>query len=480
MKNIILLILVLFCLSCSDKQQQLTDKLPRSTPEKEGVDSEGIVNFLEVIEEHKRELHSFMFLRHGNVIAEGWANPFCDSLNHTLYSVTKTFTSTAVGFAVSENLLSVDDKVLKFFPESLPDTISSYLDSLSVKHLLSMSAGQNPEPMFSLEDTNSVRTFLAVPIVNKPGTKFLYNSYASHILSAIVQKVSGQKIHDYLQPRLFEPLAIKNVDWMEDGAGINVGGWGLSVKTEDLAKLGQFYLQKGKWNGKQLLPEAWIEEATSKKIDQAPNLPKEEKVGNDWQQGYCYQIWRSVHGYRADGAYGQYIVVLPEEDMVVAITSYVSDMQEILTFLWKHLIPAIHDKALPQNTENQTKIMELTAKLEIPLAGGWSESPIEDTISDKTYEIFPNDYQIESIKVKFDKDTCILEAKGGFGDQVLDFGKGFWASSGSCLWEDNQTLLLKVMTLQGGGSDRIILKFDGDKMSFKSNNFAVNGKMKSS
>jgi CubicO group peptidase (beta-lactamase class C family) len=186
------------------------------------------------------------------------------------------------------------------------------------------------------------------------------------MLSAIVQKVTGQKLQDYLQPRLFEPLAIKNIEWMEDGSGRNIGGWGLSLKTEDLAKLGQLYLQKGKWNGNQLLPESWIEEATSKKIDQNPGLPASERMGNDWAQGYCYQIWRGVHGYRADGANGQYIVVLPEEDMVVAITSNVPDMQKVLSFIWRHILPAVQDKQLPKNTENEKRIKELITELNIP------------------------------------------------------------------------------------------------------------------
>ncbi|MDR2920817.1 MAG: beta-lactamase family protein [Tannerella sp.] len=476
MKNILFLILALFCLSCSDKQQHSTDSLPRSTPEKEGVDSEGIVHFLEAIKDNKHELHSFMFMRHGKVIAEGWASPFSDSLNHALYSVTKTFTSTAVGFAVSENLLSVDDKVISFFPESLPDTISPYLEKLSVKHLLSMSVGQDPEPTFSLADTNCVRTFLAVPIVHEPGSKFHYNSYASYMLSAIVQKVSGQKLYDYLQPRLFEPLAIKNVDWMEDASGINTGGWGLSVKTEDLAKLGQLYLQKGEWNGKQLLPESWIEEATSMKIEQAPQKAKEEKTGNDWEQGYCYQIWRSTHGYRADGAYGQYIVVLPEENMVVALTSHVSNMQEILTLLWKHLIPAVQDTPLPLNAENQEKIKELTTALAI-VPNGWTESPMEKTITGKIYEFPPNEFKAISTKIRFEKDTCIVNLKSEWEDQVLNLGKGFWSTSGSCFWEDDHTLIIKMMDLQGGGANDFIFKFDDDKISISSNGQTVTGKI---
>ena len=186
-----------------------------------------------------------------------------------------------------------------------------------------------------------MKKFLSIPIINEPGSKFLYNSLATYMLSAIVQKVTGEKVVDYLTPRLFEPLGIQGMDWEVDPMGINTGGWGLRVKTEDLAKFGQLYLQKGMWNGKQIIPADWIEEATTAKIMQDPDAPQSRKDSSDWLQGYCYQFWRCRNNaYRGDGAYGQFIIVMPEKDAVVAITAETSDMQDEINLVWKFLLPA--------------------------------------------------------------------------------------------------------------------------------------------
>jgi CubicO group peptidase (beta-lactamase class C family) len=210
--------------------------LPRSTPEAEGVSSENILRFFNAVSQSKHEFHSFMLLRHGKVVSEGWWNPYRADLKHTMYSVSKSWTSTAVGFAVSEKRLTVQDKVLSFFPEYAPAKVDEKLAALRVKDLLTMSAGYDPEPMGIVGDTNWVRNFLQYVPAKQPGSVFLYNSAATYMLSAIVQKVTGQKVIDYLQPRLFQPLGIQNPDWEVDPKGINVGGWGLRIKTEDMAK----------------------------------------------------------------------------------------------------------------------------------------------------------------------------------------------------------------------------------------------------
>ncbi|HXB44686.1 MAG TPA: serine hydrolase, partial [Puia sp.] len=266
-----LLFPLLFSLEVSSQPVSL---LQRSVPELQGVSSVGINRFLEAAGKSKNEFHSFMFLRHGKVIAEGWWNPYSRNLKHSMYSVSKSFTSTAIGFAVSEKLLRVDDKVISFFPEDLPDTLSAYLSELRVKDLLTMSVGQEPDPTGKVvtTDSNWIKAFLSLPIIHQPGTKFLYNTLATYMLSAIVQKVTGQRVIDYLKPRLFVPLQIQGVDWEVDPRGINTGGWGLRIKTEDMAKFGQLYLNKGNWNGKQILPRAWVEEATTIKIEQQPDF----------------------------------------------------------------------------------------------------------------------------------------------------------------------------------------------------------------
>ncbi|HEX6848821.1 MAG TPA: serine hydrolase [Chitinophagaceae bacterium] len=411
-----------------------TISLPRSSPEIEGVSSKGILNFLDAVETSKHELHSIMILRHGKVIAEGWWNPYRADLKHTLYSLSKSFTSTAVGFAVAEKKLSVNDKVISFFPDKLPVKVSDNLSILTVKDLLSMSAGQAPDPtgLVAISD-DWIKTFFATPIINKPGSVFLYNSAATYMLSAIVQKVTGQKIIDYLTPRLFQPLGIAGMDWEIDPAERNVGGWGLRVKTEDIAKFAQLYLQKGKWRGIQILPEAWVNEATTFKIDNAQDMSQERKDSSDWRQGYCYQFWRSRHNsYRGDGAFGQYALVLPDEDAVIAITSESSDMQGELNLVWQYLLPAMR---ADRSTFNMNDAVELkkrmaTLKLKLPVSADTSFRQYVNAshyiVNDKKFKIESNSKKVETISFVEKNNVIELTIRAGDKTYSIDFGDGTW------------------------------------------------------
>jgi CubicO group peptidase (beta-lactamase class C family)/predicted glycoside hydrolase/deacetylase ChbG (UPF0249 family) len=325
---------------------EATKSLLRSTPEKEGISSKAISNYLDGVKKSGQDLHSFMILRHGKVAAEQWFGDNAPGKNHIMNSVSKTFTSTAIGFAVTEDRIKVTDKVISFFPDDLPETISPYLAELQIRDLLTMSVGHDVDPTAEIraKDGSWERMFLAKPIENKPGTKFVYNSLASYMLCAIVQKVTGEKVIDYLYPRLFRPLGINGAEWLTSPTGVNTGGWGLFIKTEDMAKLGQFYLQKGKWEGKQLLPESWFDEATSAKITQPAVWVKAgtKPEDSDYLQGYCYQMWRCRHNaFRADGANGQFIIVLPDKDAVIVLTANITDMQSELNLVWKYLLPAL-------------------------------------------------------------------------------------------------------------------------------------------
>ena len=280
-------------------------------------------------------MNSFMLVRHGHVVAEGWWAPYGPDAPHSLYSLSKSFTSTAVGLAIAEGKLSVDDEVLKFFPEDAPAEPGSNLKAMRVSDLLRMSTGHQVEPQRP-PDKAWTKTFLAQPVPFKPGTHFLYNTSATYMLSAIVQKATGMTVLDYLRPRLFDPLGIEHPTWETSPQGISTGGFGLSIRTEDIARFGQLYLQKGKWNGKQLVPAAWVEAATARQTSNGSN-PK-----SDWDQGYGYQFWRCRHGaYRGDGAFGQFCIVMPEQDAVIAITSGVKDMQAVLNLVWDKLLPAM-------------------------------------------------------------------------------------------------------------------------------------------
>jgi CubicO group peptidase (beta-lactamase class C family) len=367
MKNNAFLTGLLFLLSFSIFSQSL----PHSTPEAEGVSSEAIIKFIEGYSADKHQLHSYMLIRHGKVISEAWWKPYAADKKHTMYSVSKSWTSTAIGFAVAEKRLRVQDKVIAFFPEHADLQDKPFLKDLKVQDLLTMSVGHEKEPLRSVIvfSPDWVRGFLNYPIAYKPGTKFLYNTLATYMLSAIIQKVTGMTTLDYLKPRLLDPLHISGIDWESDQKGINVGGWGIRVKTEDMAKLGLLYLNKGKFEGKQILPAAWVEEATSKHIDQEPDASADKKANGqyaDWLQGYGYQFWRSRNGaFRGDGAYGQYILMMPEQDAVLIITSESQDLPDDLNQVWKNLLPAFKAKALPANPSGLKALATFNASRQI-------------------------------------------------------------------------------------------------------------------
>lgn len=489
-RSIVSLLFLLFTVSL---QAQTISTLPRSVPEAEGVSSEGILSFLGAAAKSKHEFHSFMFLRHGKVIAEGWWNPYSRNLKHTMYSVSKSFTSTAVGFAVNEKRLTVDDKVISFFPDFMPDTIRENLRELTVKHLLTMSAGQEPDPTRTLvsRDSNWVKAFLAVPVINKPGSAFLYNSLATYMLSAIVQKVTGQKVIDYLTPRLFKPVGIQGMDWETDPMGINTGGWGLRIKTEDMAKLGQLYLQKGNWKGKQLLPKEWVEEATTFKIQQSPESLQSKRDSSDWLQGYCYQFWRSRHNsFRADGAFGQYIIVMPEQDAVIAITAESPDMQDEINLVWKYLLPAIKKDKLQINKNSWASLHKKLASLALPLPAKSTASPVASRISGKTFTIGENENDIKSLSLQFTNNICYLTLKVDTATYKIGFSSAKWETgettkpgpyllakakarfaglppfkvAGYYNWKDENTLELTLRYIESPHTKKIICHFDKNKI----------------
>jgi CubicO group peptidase (beta-lactamase class C family) len=336
--------------------------LPRSTPEAQGISSQAIQDFVSTVDKINT-LHSFMLLRHGKVVAEGWWKPEAPDKPHVLHSLSKSFNSTAVGLAIADGKLSLDDPVLKFFPGEAPAEPSENLKAMKVRDLLTMSCGHDVEAK-RVGGAPAVKDFLAQPVPHKPGTHFLYNTMGSYTLSAIVTKVTGQPALEFLKPRLFEPLGIENPEWPSSPEGNSLGGYGLKLCTEDIAKFGQLYLQKGKWNGKQLVPEKWIEQATSKQVanDQEAG---HSKIGIDWVQGYGFQFWRCTHNaFRGDGANGQLCVVIPEKDAVIAITADTGNFQAEMNAIWDKLYPAFQSEALPENAAGVEKLKEAAGKLE--------------------------------------------------------------------------------------------------------------------
>jgi CubicO group peptidase (beta-lactamase class C family) len=444
--------------------------LPRGSPEAQGIDSSALLGFVEAADKQIESMNSFMLLRHGYVVAEGWWAPYDARSPHSLYSLSKSFTSTAVGMAIAEGKLRLDDEVLKFFPDEAPAEPSNNLKAMRVSDLLRMSTGHQTEPPRTATQSWT-KSFLAQPVPFKPGTHFLYNTSATYLLSAIVQKVTGQTLLDYLKPRLFEPLGIEKPTWETSPQGISAGGFGLSIRTEDIAKFGQLYLQKGKWQGKQLVPESWVDAASARQTSNGSN-PK-----SDWDQGYGYQFWRCRNGaYRGDGAFGQYCVVLPEQDAVIAITSGVKDMQAVLNLIWDKLMPAVKSAPLPANDEARTKLEQRLKGLSVRLPDG---SALAAKLSGKQYEFPANDRKLESIALEGDgKDGAVtLVTRFNGVEQRIVCGRGTWqkgrgswgalavqplAASGA--WTEDGTFTAKLCFYETPFIVTVRLKFAGDEV----------------
>ena len=409
--------------------------LPRSIPEAQGVASTAILNFVEAVDKDVHELHSFMLLRHGNVVAEGWWSPYQPEYPHVLFSLSKSFTSTAIGLAVAEGLLSINDKVIDFFPKDKPRKVSENLAQMRVRQLLAMCTGHDHDTtghLWQARDGNWVRAFLARPVKFKPGTHFLYNTGATYMLSAIIQKITGVTLLEYLTPRLLEPLGIEDATWQTCPRGINTGGFGLNVKTEDIARFGQLYLQKGMWNGRRLIAEEWIAEASARQVSNGC-IPE-----SDWDQGYGYQFWRCRHNmYRGDGAFGQYCVVMPDQDAVLAITGGLGDMQQVLSLAWDHLLPGMQAGAAAENPGAYEKLRARLGTLALPLPEGKTTSPLA-LGGGRRYQMMNNEMKIEEISLEFQEQTLAIAARGVSGEAQATCGLGVWRKGQSRLFADSE------------------------------------------
>jgi CubicO group peptidase (beta-lactamase class C family) len=437
--------------------------LPRSAPLEQHVDPAGVIAFLDAMDARPDiEMHSFMLVRHGHVAAEGWWRPYSAERVHLLYSLSKSFTSTAAAFAAAEGLLDLDDTIVKHFPEFESEITDPRSRAMRVRHVASMASGHNRETAqeaFTADPKEPVRGFLLIPPDEEPGTLFAYNQPCTYTLASIVQRNSGMPLTRYLRPRLFDPLGIGDVGW-STLAGRERGFTGLHARTEDIAKLGQLYLQKGEWNGSQLISKEWVAEATSKHVDNA-----KQQLNPDWQQGYGFQFWRSRHGFRGDGAFGQFCVILPEHDMVVATTTSTPAMQAILDAMWTHLLPALDRPAADARSQyalaSRLGALELPyyqARAEPPDWSPWSSAPFGVTYAASNSPVVPT---LTSVQVQHDgsqprvtlceKDNALTFAVGTHGwatsTPIDSFGQQIpVASAGG--WSDSKTLRVEVIFLE--------------------------------
>lgn len=445
--------------------------LTRSNPESQGISSTAIQQFVERSEKEIDALHSFMLLRHGQVVAEGWWAPYAAATPHELYSLSKSFTSSAVGLAIAEGLLSLDDTVISFFDkELLPAEPSANLQAMRIRDLLAMNSGHQDDTLgrfFAGGDGQWSRAFLNLEVEHKPGTHFVYNTGATYMLAAILQKVTGEKLIDYLRPRLFDKLGIKNPRWQESPEGINVGGWGLDITTEDIARFGQLYLQKGQWNGEQILSEEWVEMASARQTSNGSN------PDSDWEQGYGYQFWRCRYDiYRGDGAFGQYCIVMPEQDAVLAITGGVKDMQVVLDLVWETLLPAMQEAPLKADGKKHAELQQKLKTLQLPAQVGERTSKRAKNANGTRYIFAANEDNIEAVSFAWGKeDIYTIRVEGQ--DYRIPVGYNTWVTSdqgemglvaASGAWVAEDTYILKIYYYETPYSTSVRYRLDGEKL----------------
>ncbi|MEV7787560.1 serine hydrolase [Streptomyces sp. NPDC088106] len=436
--------------------------LPASDPAAQGVDASGVHAFLDALEAAPGiEPHSLMILRHGHLVASGWWAPYTAPRPHLLYSLSKSFTATAAALAEGEGLIDFDAPVVSYFPEFEADITDPRSRAILVRHVASMASGHESEMIdaaYGTDRAEPVRGFLLQPPERDPGTVFAYNQPCTYTLGAIVQRVTGQTLTGYLRPRLFDPLGIGETVWQRDRTGRQIGFSGLHAATDAVARLGLLYLNDGVWQGERLLPEGWVARASRPHIATGGAMGEGDR--QDWDRGYGHQFWISRHGFRGDGAYGQFCLVLPEHDAVIAVTTATERMQEYLDLVWRHLLPAFRPAPLTGRRSEDAALRQRLGRLALPPAGG---SPVPEGAGDWPGAVFTPRGGFCADQPKLTAAEVARDAGGGWTLRLTEDGEPFdarfegpgWtvteepapaAVSGG--WTDDGTLTVDVVFLQ--------------------------------
>ena len=400
--------------------------LPRSTPAAEGISTQAVIDMMDsLMALPECDIHHVIVVRHGKVVAELHPAPFRAEDSHTLYSASKTFTALAVGIAIDNNLLRLDDRVMTFFPDKRTRRVNDYMAAMTVRDLLMMASGVKPDWTMRDNSLDWVKDWLAKPVDTRPGSLFQYDSMCTFMLSAIVQRVTGFTMLEYLRNNLFGPMHINVADWEMSPNGINTGGWGLRVQAETMAKLGLLLLNKGNWNGQRLVGADFVETACSRLIDGGA---KETVPATDGNQGYGYQVWQSKWpgSYRADGAFGQYTVVVPQEDLVVVILGMTFNGHKELDCIWNQLMPGMNAAPLKPEEKLQKKLEKRCANAALRLPKGNHDSNKKD-IWGMHMLLDNNKHGLKSLLLTYYAQLQMV--RNDDSEELFDLGHGEWKYS---------------------------------------------------
>lgn len=307
-----------------------------STPEAQGVDSAQLARMLAQVQRERIAIHSFVLVRHDRIVTEAYVYPYAATTRHAMYSVSKSFTSALLGIAIDRGFISGEDaRVVDVFQGVTAQSPSPQMNQMTLRHLLSMSTGHANDTMSRITGTADwARTFMELAVEEEPGSRFVYNSGASYMLAAAIQRHVGMTAAAFAREHLFGPLGITDYTWSTSPTNVIAGGWGLSLRPLDMARFGLLYLHKGQWEGRQIVSERWVDESSRRQISNG--------TSGFWNSGYGYQFWlNDFGGYRADGAFAQYIFILPEHDAVAVFTSNLADSELPARLMRQYVLPAM-------------------------------------------------------------------------------------------------------------------------------------------
>lgn len=396
--------------------------LPRVAPSSAGVDAAGILDLIASQQAPEQELHSLMVLRHGQVLAEGWWDPYAPDVAQLVYSMSKTFTSAAVGLCVADGLFGYDDLVAELFADVVDGELGPHAASMKVRDVLAMAGGHSDAQVEKLQSgpfaggVAAIGRWLAEEPEFAPGTHFSYDNPGTYLLSKLVTRTSGRTVHEIVRERILAPIGAEGESfWHTDAEGASLGFSGFHARTEMLARMGQLLLADGLWDDARVLPQEWIDEHRRHQVDCAGDSP-------DWQQGYGWQVWMSQHGYRLDGAFGQYALILPEQDMVIAATTCLQDMQRLLTAVWKHVIPAVDRPGSAESDAELARVLDEAALALLPASEvGQATSGQSEVLG--------------AVRVEPASEGWTLQFGGPDAEQSVAVGNGTWAAS-TLRWGD--------------------------------------------
>ncbi|MGY3445915.1 CubicO group peptidase (beta-lactamase class C family) [Bradyrhizobium sp. USDA 4473] len=449
------------------------DGLSRGRPDEQGIAPSAILDFLDEVDRQGYELHSFMLWCNGRVVAEGWWSPYRADRNHMMHSLTKSVTVSAVGLAMADKRFGLQDKAVSFFKDKLPAVVDDKLAAMTVEDLLTMRTGHASMTSGSAWrpiKTSWVAEFFKIPVVYQPGTKWVYTSAATYLLSAIVTRTTGETVADYLKPRFFDPLGVSGYEWPVGPEGISPGANGLSWKTVDCLKLGILYAQNGMWNGKQVLPADWVAAV------QQPHV----------KDTYGYQWWIGPETFYADGLFDQLSFVFPKHNAVLAITAGIPQRSGFNRLVFRHF-PAMFAGTVAKNDADAEKLKARTAGLQLLPALVPASSPVAAQISGKTWQMPENADAIKSVNLSFGDKTCTFTLEDGRGTHTIDVGldaprEGTTTMTGNKLhheyqpdvmrvvasgsWRDLRTFVMTWTFVESAFRDTVTCTFEGPQMRF--------------